>query len=119
MVYTNALTSSAHRSSSRAGCIACNSTRNLKKPQDPCQETFRWGFERYPAISISVGVGLEGAINLDSDVVRLRLAELRELGTKRRQVQVGNLLIQCFGQQIDIVLVTAVFLRVTKEVELA
>merc|ERR1712217_647020 len=69
--------------------------------------------------SIPVGVGLVGALPLDTNVISLRLRQLGQLGTQRWEVQIGNLLIKRLRQQIDIILVTSILLRVPQEVELA
>merc|ERR1711862_1020844 len=44
-------------------------------------------------------------IHLHSDVIRLLLAEDCHFGSKRRQVKPGDLLIELFGEEVDIVLV--------------
>merc|ERR1719476_193368 len=60
---------------------------------------------RCSARSVPVGVGLEGASGLHTDVVGLLLREDGELGTERGQVQGGNLLVELLREQVDVVLV--------------
>merc|ERR1712087_251339 len=61
--------------------------------------------------SVPVGVGLEGASGLHTDVVGLLLREGRELGTERRQVQGCNLLVELLREQVDVVLVALLLRR--------
>merc|ERR1719150_50064 len=68
--------------------------------------------------SIAVRVRLEGAIDFDADVIRLLLGKRREPRAECRQVQVSHLLVKGLWQQIDVVLVPAVLLCVSEEVEL-
>merc|ERR1719378_1407582 len=70
------------------------------------------------ACSVSVGVCLEGTLDLHTDVVCLFLAQCGEFGTKRGQVQACNLLVQVFGQQVHIVFVCLCLLPVLEEVQL-
>merc|ERR1712174_88901 len=68
--------------------------------------------------SIAVGVTLERAFHTDTNVISLLLAELGQLCTQSRQVQICHLLIQSLGQQIDIVLVCLGLLPVLQEIQL-
>merc|ERR1719378_307646 len=70
------------------------------------------------ACSVSVGVCLEGSFDLHTDVVCLFLAQCGEFGTKRGQVQAGNLLVQVFGQQVHLVFVCLCLLPVLEEIQL-
>merc|ERR1712203_1331046 len=71
-----------------------------------------------PLRSVTVGVALEWAIHSDANVIGLLLAELGQLCTQSRQVQICDLLIQSFGQQIDIVLVCLGLLPILQEIQL-
>jgi hypothetical protein len=55
--------------------------------------------------SVPVEFTLVGARDLDTNIVSLLLAKLRELGTKCRQMEPCNLLIEVFGKKIYVVLV--------------
>merc|ERR1740121_717804 len=68
--------------------------------------------------SIPVGIGLERTIELDTNVIRLRFAELCELSTQGWEVQVSNLLVESLRQQVDIILVSPILLRVPQKVKL-
>merc|ERR550514_87590 len=63
-------------------------------------------------------VALEGPSDRHTDVVGLLLREHSEVGTKSREVQLRHLLVQLFGQQVDIVLVGLGLLPVLQKVQL-
>merc|ERR1712117_291793 len=87
--------------------VQCMSLKPKKPRIEPLQ-----------AQSIAVSVGLEGAILLNADVIRLLLRHPGKLGTQCWEVQIRNLLIEGLGQQIHIVLVSTVLFRVPQEIEL-
>merc|ERR1719162_2582637 len=68
---------------------------------------------------IPVGVALERALRLHSNVVSLLLGEYSEVGAKRWQMQAGDLLVQILGKKVDILLVALAFLPVLQEIELS
>ena len=51
---------------------------------------------------ITVSVRLERTFNWDSDVIGLFLAKKSELGTKGRKVELGNLLVEVLGKNVDL-----------------
>merc|ERR1719198_535832 len=67
---------------------------------------------------VAVGVWLEWSIDLDTDVIRLFLAQLCHASTEGRQVKSCHLLIQRLRQQVDIVLVCLSLLPVLEDVKL-
>merc|ERR1719174_1974894 len=68
--------------------------------------------------SISVRVGLEWTIYLDTNVLSLLFRQLGQLSTQSWKMQIGNLFIQLLGKQVDFVLVTLVFLPIFQEINL-
>merc|ERR1712241_1291556 len=92
------------------GSIQCKSTMHVAEAKK----------SRIPSLYklVAVRVGLEGAILLHTDVIRLLLRHPGKLGTQCWEVQIGNLLIEGLRQQIDIVLVSTILFRVPQEVEL-
>merc|ERR1711865_640362 len=67
---------------------------------------------------IPVGVTLERALRLHTDIISLLLGEHGKVGTKRRQMQACDLLVQRLGKQVDILLVALALLPVLQEIEL-
>merc|ERR1711976_1082841 len=55
--------------------------------------------------SIPVGVGLEGPVESDADIISLFLGGDRHLSTQRWDVQAGHLLVEILGQEVHVVLV--------------
>merc|ERR1712113_1319696 len=92
------------------GSIQCASTMHVAEAQKTAY--------RASTSSIAVSVGLEGAILLHADIIRLLLRHPGKLGTQCWEVQIRNLLIEGLRQQIHIVLVSTVLLRVPQEIEL-
>merc|ERR1719213_34265 len=68
--------------------------------------------------SVAVVVTLERPSDRNADVVGLFLREHSKIGTERGQVQLGHLLVQLLGQQVDIVLVGLDLLPVLQKVQL-
>jgi len=68
--------------------------------------------------SVPVGVGLERAIRSHTNVISLLLREFGQIGSKCRKVELGDLLIQSFGKEVDIVLVRLAALVIVVEVDL-
>merc|ERR1712019_133158 len=68
---------------------------------------------------ITVSVWLVGAINWHSDVISLLFRQFCELSTKGSQMQSGDLLVEAFWQQVNVVLVTLVVLPIVQQIQLA
>merc|ERR1712066_362770 len=70
------------------------------------------------ATLIAVCVRLEGTVALDTDVVRLFLGERGHLRSKRRQMQIGDLLVEVLRQQVHLILVGLGLLPILQQVKL-
>merc|ERR1711862_789465 len=68
---------------------------------------------------ITVSVWLVGAINGYSNVISLLFRQYREFSTKGSQVQSGDLLVEAFWQQVNVILVTLVVLPIIQQIQLA
>merc|ERR1712187_477135 len=68
---------------------------------------------------ITVSVWLVGAINGYSNVISLLFRQFCEFSPKGSQVQSGDLLVEAFWQQVDVVLVTLVVLPIIQQIQLA
>merc|ERR1712238_637839 len=90
-------------------------SRMKPKPKPTCAQAVQGD---KTTSSIPVGVRLEGARNRDANVLGLLLRRQRELGSKRRQVQACDLLVQVLGQQVHIVLVGLGLLPILQQVKL-
>merc|ERR1719162_1374505 len=89
-----------------------------KKPGSVCKQRHKRKSCNQARL-IPVGVALERALRLHSNVVSLLLGEYSEVGAKRWQMQAGNLLVQILGKKVDILLVALAFLPVLQEIELS
>ena len=67
---------------------------------------------------ISVGVWLEWAFTLHTDVIRLLFAQFRQVRTQSWNVECSHLLIQSFGQKVNIVLICLGLLPILDEIKL-
>merc|ERR1711988_1640630 len=72
-----------------------------------------------PGGLIPVGVRLEGALNGHSNVICLLFRQFSELSTKGSQMQSGHLLVEAFGEQINVVLVALVVFPIIQQIQLA
>merc|ERR1719231_487970 len=68
---------------------------------------------------ITVSVRLVGAINGYSNVISLLFRQFCEFSTKGSQMQSGDLLVETFWQQVNVVLVTLVVLPIIQQIQLA
>merc|ERR1712110_1036970 len=69
--------------------------------------------------SVPVGITLEGPSLFHSNVVRLLLGELCQLGAQGGKMEAGNFFVQLLRQEVDVILVTLVLLPVLEQVELS
>lgn len=82
-----------------------------------CAESKLCSGKRKASRLVTVGLGLVGTRDLDADVVGLVRAELSEDGAELTDVEAGDLLIELLGEEVDIVLVPALF-HIPEEVKL-
>lgn len=68
--------------------------------------------------SVAVSRLLEGADNLDINVVSLLLLEFSELGVEGGQVESGDLLVEFLGEHVNLTVLVLVGLSVLPELDL-
>merc|ERR1712056_66782 len=90
---------------------AANDQRRLKTAHVKSRQTHD--------VSITVGVWLERTLWFYSNIVSLLFGQRSQLRAQRRKVQAGDLFIEVFREQVDLILISLVLLPIRKEIQLS